>query len=342
METGTDLVLSSPYPRAVLICKQPTPARAVAGIMAAVTTSPRVARALEAVAKATAPLGVPTDGAAVWRQGTSVLVELPAAGVIARVDDVAPPERSDRQVRAAQVLASAGVPSIRLAFTDEQPIEALVERRVVSVTLWQREAHVGRRAEPAEVGRLARALHDATAGGAGCEGLRPLLPLQAVGEQIEIARHDRASPGDDLDVLAAAHDRLAREWAAAVEDAATALVHGDLHADNVIVTPDGPRLCDLELAGVGPTAYDLVPQVVAVERYGAPATDLVAFESAYGAELPALARSGPLVEVYELWVAAWAVANRGIDDLHEAEAERRLARWRPDPQHADHEPWTLR
>lgn len=312
------------------------------GIMAAVTTSARAARALEAVAVATAPLGVPTDGAAVWREGTSVLVDLPATEVIARIDDRAPLERSERQVQAALVLAGAGVPSIRLALTDEQPFEVLVEQQVVAVTLWHREVHVGRRAEPAEVGRLARMLHDATADGAGCGGLRPLLPLQAVGEQIEAARGNRASAGDDLEVLAAARDRLEREWAAAVEGAATALVHGDLHADNVIVTPDGPRLCDLELAGVGPTAYDLVPQVVAVGRYGAPAADLVAFEAAYGAELPALARRGPLVEIYELWVAAWAVANRCIDELHEAEAERRLARWRPGSHDASPEPWRLR
>ena len=109
-------------------------------------------------------------------------------------------------------------------------------------------------------------------------------------------------------------------------------------------------LADLELAGRGPRDYDLAPQVVAVTRYGRPATDLEEFLVAYGDGRPPAEVASWAVALYELWVTAWAVANRRLDDDHRREAALRVARWRPDGH--DHRPaptspaatatWTLR
>ena len=106
----------------------------------------------------------------------------------------------------------------------------------------------------------------------------------------------------------------------------------------MIEAPDGPVLADLELAGWGPASVDLAPQVVAVRRYGADPADLEAFVSGYGADPRGWAGFEVLVDAYELWVTAWAVANRGASAHAEHEAELRLRRWREGTS----ELWSLR
>lgn len=291
---------------------------------------------------AAAALGFPTPRAdsPVLRAGTSVLVELGGQGPVVRVHDRdrdAGP--ATRQVAIARVLEQAGVPAIRLSGDSTQPVMVDAgDAASVPVTVWRRESLTGAVARPWETGRLARRLHDATA------DVDDTVPAAPVIDAVEAAvagmpAGDGVDTDADRTLLADQLDRLRPAWDHASAGSGLVVVHGDLHAGNVLVTTDGPVLADLELSGRGPAGYDLVPAVVAVRRYGAPPDSLAAFLDGYGAVLPPAEELEPMVELHELWVTAWAVANRRLDAAHGAEALLRLARWRTG---ASARPWTLR
>jgi aminoglycoside phosphotransferase (APT) family kinase protein len=51
----------------------------------------------------------------------------------------------------------------------------------------------------------------------------------------------------------------------------TSVIHGDAYVGNVLRAPDGRAvLCDLDGMCIGPPEWDLVPELVASERYGRP------------------------------------------------------------------------
>jgi hypothetical protein len=285
------------------------------------------------------------DGGAelrVVRAGTAVLLAAPHEGVLVRVDDRVGGARAARHLAVGHALARLGVPAVRPL----PGLDAPVEVDGSAVTVWKLERLVRAQASPAQVGHLAGRLHRATRDGVGWEGLDTFDPLRDVTEQLAIAE----LAGGEAALLDEVVADVARRWAAAVAtehgrsvDGSVVgpwgIVHGDLHAGNVLVTRRGPVLADLELAGVGPVAYDLVAPVVAVLRYDAPVSTLVAYQRAYRAPVPPAARHGVLRDAYELWLTSWALANRHLDGAHALEATRRLDRWRRPRRAAG---WSLR
>lgn len=284
------------------------------------------------------------------RIGTAVLLALPAAGLLVRVDDRVGAARAARHLAVGRALAGLGVPAVRPLPDQEAPV--VVDG--VAVTLWQLERLVVGAVGPAVVGHLAGRLHrasllthgDASRLGDDGLGVERFDPLRDVDEQLGIAElaDDEAALMGELAAEVGARwqaDVVADGGAGAGTEGVGpwGIVHGDLHAGNVLLTRRGPVLADLELAGVGPVAYDLAAPVVAVLRYGAGAGGLAAYARAYRAPIPRSARHGVLRDAYELWLTSWALANRHLDGAHALEAARRLARWR-EPQRA--RDWSLR
>ena len=258
------------------------------------------------VAGSTRPSVIVRDGSALLVRRGDVLVRVRRhdGGAVAA-----------REVELARTLAGAGVPTTALVDLD-QPL--VVDGCVVTVWRW-----VEGGVEPTidDLGRLAgvlrertRHLHDA---------VPAFDPLDAV---VGAVAH---LPHDDPEV-AFVHQRageLAGPWQAiALHDpAGLAVVHGDLHAGNVVPSSRGPLLTDLELTGSGPPSYDIAPTAVAVGRYGAPADDLTRFVAAAGLD-PRGWDGWPIcVDVYELWVTAWAVGVRDRDPAWAQEAATRVA-----------------
>ena len=276
---------------------------------------------VEAVVRRTG--AVPPQTLRLVRMGTAVLLADDDAGVLYRVDDRVGPQRAERQLAVGVALRRLGVPAI-CPIGDEPEVVGVND---TCVTAWQLEHLTDSPIDAGVVGELAGRLHTASRHGAGCDGVDTFEPLNAVASQLDACDPEAtATAAGDLATLRALLPPLAEAWAA-LGPLATGIVHGDLHTDNVLATRRGPVLADLELAGVGPVAYDLVAPVVAVERYGAAPSTLTEYLDAYGGPLPDEARSGPLRDTYELWLTSWAVANRTIDAEHEAEARRRMQRW---------------
>ena len=277
--------------------------------------------------------GLATTGAGVWRAGSAVLVGLPSVPALARVDDPVRAADAERQVSVSSLLAARGVPAVRTIGPHAQPVPTPAG----PVTVWEWVPADGPPVGAREIGHAARRLHDTTRDVIGL--VVDHDPLEVVAAELARARRSGGTPAADVALLDAVRERLAQNWPQPADDPlGGALVHGDLHRGNVIAGREGVVLADLELSGWGPGSADVAPQLVAVRRYGGDPAELEAFLAGYGADPRGWDGLEVLVEGYELWVAAWAVANRAASPRIEHEAEVRLRRWRGGEQRV----WSLR
>ncbi len=115
--------------------------------------------------------------------------------------------------------------------------------------------------------------------------LADLASLADVSAGIERARESRRIPGSSAVVLRRAVDRLTGEIAPYRQD--LVVVHGDLHAPNLLHGRGGAVLCDTDEIGVGPAAYDL-GMLLDPLRSAVPRASLGDFVRGYGAPLPPL------------------------------------------------------
>ncbi len=281
-------------------------------------TELEVTHAIGAAIEAAAAAGIDAAGAQPIRSAGSILVDLPAAGLIARVERPDALDHARRQVDVARFCASRGAPVVRVAGPPDQPI-ALPGGVVMFL---ERLPSVSAPLTAREHGALLRELHDTTreppAGSAP-----PFDPFRLLWEWLEKA----SVPGleHDLEEVARRAAALSARWEEIVarDPLGEALIHGDPHVDNVIVTADGPVLVDLESSGVGPASWDLAVLAVGVRRYGTPRDSWQELLSAYGAE-PAGPSFDAMCAVYELEVIAWAAASGDRAPRLAAEARLRL------------------
>ena len=167
-------------------------------------TDPRVDRALQRATEAGRRAGFDVEGAAVTRVRSSIHVELPYAGVIARV------EAADRMALAARQVVVAGVWAAQGA-----PVPVLVRPQLqpfvfddAAVTLWQR-LDGGATADLTVLGSTVRKLHDATRGInlTQVHRLEPFADIEACVDSPPSWLAD-----EDRDEIANRYRRLRRWW----------------------------------------------------------------------------------------------------------------------------------
>lgn len=289
-------------------------------------------RAVELAIEAASELAIDPTGAALIREAAAVTVDLPQAGVIARVEPPSGLASARRHTIAARILEQRGVPAARLVWGDRQP---LVKPDGV-VTLWHRVPIIPGVPSPEAMGRLARRMHTACSEGLPAEtpDLDPFQPIPAW-----LDRSCDLPPPPRADELWERLDRLRDRWDVSVADdpLGITLVHGDFHVDNVVLTEQGAVMLDLEMSGRGPASWDLLAQEIAMRRYGGPASDYHRFCVGYGAELPDWQGTALLRQAYELHLVSWAVGHRDLSPEMAEQASVRLAGFLGD----SNEPWTL-
>ena len=284
---------------------------------------PRWLAAVAVLARINASATPPT----VVREGLSLLVR--QDGVLVRSRPRAQEPVAAREVEVAGALAEADVPVASLVGARGQP---WLEGGCV-VTAWAWADTIGV-AGPAHLGGLARRLRDNTVGTHAFDVAR-FDPLAAIRNAVSLV-----PIGDEQgDFIRRRAQDLTADWARVADrdPAGTGVVHGDLHAGNVLLTAAGPLLTDLELAGAGPCSYDTAPSVVMVERYGADPATLTAFLDAQGHDPRDWPGFATCLAVYELWVTAWAVGVRDRSPRLAEEAATRVRSLRDQT----HQPWHL-
>jgi hypothetical protein len=115
---------------------------------------------------------------------------------------------------------------------------------VLTVTPWLSDA---RPVSWAELGSLLRAFH----GQHAAARVPGWTPLSRLASQVE------SLPGDAAGVLLAARDVLLTALAEVRSELGEGTIHGDVSPSNVMRTPSGPRLIDLDWVGWAPREYDL-------------------------------------------------------------------------------------
>ena len=276
-------------------------------------------RALSLAIDAARRAGLDATGAEVLRVRASVHVDLPRAGVVARVESAGRQELARRQVLVARALAARNAPVARLVRPEIQPL--LIGDG--AVTLWRRIRSVATPTLVA-VGRAVRAIHEATA-----RSLPESVPAIDPFGQVH-ACLDAPSPWSGsaaMRELRVRADDLSLMWREGTRDdpLGRVVVHGDPHPDNAVVCEGGELvLLDLEDAGVGPASWDFAPLAVGVERYGVPSGDFDRFAAGYGAEPGSWPGHSLMCRIYELLVTAWAVSCSADSPAMAREAEVRV------------------
>lgn len=273
---------------------------------------PTEQRALEVAVAVAAAAGHAVDDAALLRSCNAVLVELPRAGVVARVELLGGASSSARMAAAARHFELRGAPTLRLLHA------------AGPVTIWPRLEAVGT-IDARALGRLIRDVHERTRDPDDA-ALPRLEPFAEIARLLALIEGEARWPPEQLRELRGLEAQLFARWRelAQRDPLGEVLVHGDVHSDNVIVTADGPVLIDLELSGVGPASWDFVQLGAAVHRYGLAPAQLEAFIEGYGADPRSWPGYAVLRDSYELLGAAWAAAYRGRSPSFAREAQLRV------------------
>ncbi|MBP2475488.1 aminoglycoside phosphotransferase (APT) family kinase protein [Crossiella equi] len=201
--------------------------------------------------------GLDPTGARLIRFVNNAVFQLLAHPVVVRI--VLSPSlryRADNVVRAARWLAEHDVPAVRLLPGLSQPLQ--VKGHVA--TLWQAVPETGQ-ATGMELAQLLKRLH------ALQEPPGHLLrwdPLADVRRRLADAEELDAG---DREFLENRCEELAEQLARLDYHLPPGVIHGDAHVGNVISTPVGPLLCDLDSVCAGPREWDLTPLAVGKLRF---------------------------------------------------------------------------
>jgi Ser/Thr protein kinase RdoA (MazF antagonist) len=189
--------------------------------------------------------------------------------------------------------------------------------------LWRWQDHREARPDPETSGELLRRLHELLA---DCPVSLPEL------DHLDAARrHAAALAGKDhldeasVDFLLGQVRRMEEDWAAFGSELGVGPIHGDFGVDNVLATPRGPVLVDLDNAQVGPREWDLV-KVTPGSPDGWREDEWPAFARGYGFDLLSAPGAEVLREVRHLRSLVWMLGDPRYTERF-ADAHRLLGEW---------------
>ncbi|MEU6559298.1 aminoglycoside phosphotransferase family protein [Nocardia nova] len=282
--------------------------------MATIISPGRAAELHAAVVEACNQVGVDPSGAELIKYTVNAVYTLRAPVVVRVGSGGIGQYRGTRLIKAADWLTKHDAPTIRLVEA-QQPV-CLGD---FTVTFWHK-VHQHVRWAASELAQPLRALHQLLTDDAD-------LPFW---DPFETARHhlaaaDRGISAGNLQWLEDAWSEAEQNYRTAYFSLPFAVIHGDPHIGNLLVD-DCSRivLCDLDESGIGPMAWDLVPQAVGATRFDR-ADFYWDFATAYGMDVRDLPEWPVLARIRELIMVTSVIPDLGQRPGIAAEQAHRLA-----------------
>jgi Ser/Thr protein kinase RdoA (MazF antagonist) len=268
--------------------------------------------------------GLPSARAELLRLGENAIYQLASQPVVVRIARSADRmPRIERELCIARWLAAADVPTIRVYEDIEQPL--LVGGHPVS--FWR--AVTGGAPEPnhIDLARLLAAFHALP----NCPcNLAAFDPIRVSEARLSVATNIDRTDSDFLHDRCADLDQQLKHLDFALP---TGPIHGDAHTRNLLTDHGQVVLLDFESSVIGPREWDLLPQAVAVDRYGLSESQYREFADAYGFDVRAWDGYPVLREVRELGMTTWIMQNVGESPAAAAEFALRVASLRERDTH---------
>lgn len=272
-------------------------------------------RTLDLLRDACRMAGLDPSGARLLRHHTNAVYRLQRHPIVVKITRPgANLSRIIQTVALATALAEAGVPSIRIWPDLSQPITVDDSH----CTFWS-AIDVVREPVASDLAEPLRGFHQL--GLASGFDLPVLDPFAAIVGSLH--RSTVLNIGD-LDFL---HDyacKLGEDYEAVRFDHPDALIHGDAHHSNTLISSNGPVLADLESACAGPPEWDLVTLAVHCRRFGHPDTEYRDFTTAYGFDIEKWSGYSTLAAVRELRMITTNAWKSAPGTPAASEVERRV------------------
>jgi Ser/Thr protein kinase RdoA (MazF antagonist) len=259
--------------------------------------------ALSTLREACQRAGFSSSHAELLRFGENAIYQLADAPVVVRIGRSAERvRRVERELCAARWLAAAGVPAVHV-YEDVEHQPLLVDGHPVS--FW----HSVTGGDPApthvDLARLLVSFH--TLGDSPCD-LPSFDPLRSI--ESRLARANDV-PSADRDFLLARCTDLHAQLEGLTFALPRGPIHGDAHTKNLLTDRGQVVLLDFESVATGPREWDLLPTVIAVDRYSLPEEEYRDFADTYGFDVRTWTGYPVLREVRELTMTTWIMQNVG-------------------------------
>lgn len=288
-------------------------------------TKPKLAMAL---AEVCAAAGLDPRGARLIRFVNNGVFRLREHPVIVRI--VLAPSFSYRAINVVEAgnwLAEHDVPAVRLLPGIQQPVRAGEHL----ATLWEAVDESGAEPGGRDLAGLLRQVHSLPIPST----LPCWQPMEDVRRRLSDAEH--LDP-DDRYFLEQRCDDVEGRLAELSFPLPRSVVHGDAHLGNLIASPDGVLLCDLDSLCVGPPEWDLTPMAVGRLRMGHPPERYEQLAAAYGFDVTEWPGFQVLRDLRELKITIGVLPILRSNPRVGGEFQRRLrsmragdtaARWAP-------------
>lgn len=221
---------------------------------------------------------------------------------------------AETAVTAARLFAAHGVPAVELSTDLPQP--SYVDD--LAVTFWREVPPVSQEATIADLAGLLKQVHAISV-----KNL-PLATWDPIPELLAKVRAAEYWDRGDIQFLTDRCLQLQEQLAGLRYALPTAVIHGDAHLSNVIMSPEGAVLCDFDHVCVGPSEVDLTPLAVFQLRFQPQTNNHQKMAEAYGFDVAQWGGFPVLAGLRELQILTGALeATRTVPKIR-AELARRM------------------
>ncbi len=255
----------------------------------------------------------------------NALFRLPNRQLIVRIySPNEDPSRAELMVHCAKLLETRGFPAVRLWHEiATQPVHILG----CEVSVWQWLELEKRDGDAfCAFGHLMRRFHDLDC--AREMEVPPFDPCTKIRRRIERLRH---APGFSRRYLVVLQDSLhiaeQREATLRHTMLGEGVIHGDALLGNALQTAAGLRLIDFDSVCYGPREWDLVPSLIAAQRFGRGGASWHAFLRGYGIAPERLAQLEAANVVKQLSMTVVLCLRHGQSKTLDREIARRIIHW---------------